>query len=143
MSASVYSKKRQIESESGLARIPAETLPALSQISVSLKDAIIANIVLLIESSLIEQTSSGLNDHIPGGVYTFSRTAKRVCDPRCPVPSDWSPWTCHCPKSGDANPDDLVDCRCGANTRSRIQTCTNVSGVTCNIYHDGLRPVLI
>lgn len=34
----------------------------------------------------------------------------------------------------------MVDCRCGANTRSRIQTCTNVEGNTCNIYHDGLKP---
>ena len=94
----------------------------------------------MIESDLLGQSRSGLNAHIPPGAYTFSRSAKRVCDPRCPVPSDWSPWTCHCPIAGDENPDQLDDCRCGANTRSRIQTCTNVAGVTCNIYHDGLKP---
>ena len=107
-----------------------------------MKYAIIANIVLLIESDLEQGNFAGLTALIPGAEFT--RRERRVCDPRCPVPSDWSPWTCHCPNSGDANPDGLVDCRCGANTRSRIQTCTNVEvgfgdDVTCNIYHDGLR----
>ena len=104
----------------------------------ALEESIIANLVLLIESDLIDESSS-LNAHIPDVTSTLRRRTG-VCEPRCPVPSDWSPWTCHCPNTGDANPDGLVDCRCGANTRSRIQTCTNVAGVTCNIYHDGLKP---
>ena len=111
--------ERQIDSKSG-SPIP-NPLPALAQISVQQKDSIIANLVLLLESDLIDESRSALNAHIPPGAYTFTRAAKRVCDPRCPVPSDWSPWTCHCPKSGDDNPDNLVDCRCGAQTRSRIQ----------------------
>ena len=130
--------QKQIDSDSGSA-IPNQ-LSTEAQISVEVKDSIIANLVLLIESDLIDGSTSALNNHIPPGAYTFTRAAKRVCDPKCPVPSDWSPWTCHCPKSGDANPDNLVDCRCGSQTRSRIQTCTNVEGVTCNIYHDGLKP---
>ena len=110
--------KIQIVSNSGSA-IP--NILSLAQISVREKDSIIANLVLLLESDLIAESNSALNTQFPPGYFTFTRTAKRVCDPRCPVPSDWSPWTCHCPKSDDDNPDDLVDCRSGSQKRSRIQ----------------------
>ena len=111
--------KRQIESNSGSA-IP-NILSALAQISVRHKDSIIANLVLLLESDLIDESKNALNAHIPPGSFTFTLSAKWVCDSRCPVPSDWSPWTCHCPRSDDDNPDNLVDCRSGSQKRSRIQ----------------------
>ena len=128
-------RQRQIDSGSGDA-IPA-TLGALANIGTDLKESIIANTVLLIESYMEDDISSALQDHIPEA-YTFFRSNKRVCDPQCPVPSEWSPWTCHCSKSGQPNPDNLVDCQCGKQTRSRIQTCTKVEGYSCEIYHEGL-----
>ena len=127
--------ERQIASGSGDA-IPAN-LGAKATISFDVKESIIANTVLLIESYIEDDLSSALRTHIPEA-YTFFRSNKRVCDPQCPVPSEWSPWTCHCSKSGEANPDNLVDCQCGNQTRSRIQTCTIVQGYSCEIYHQGL-----
>jgi hypothetical protein len=132
-------RQRQIDSNSG-DPIPA-TLTSEATIGVNLKDSIIANIVLLIESMLEDGLSSDLTAHIPEA-YTFFRSNKRVCDPQCPVPSEWSSWTCHCSKSGEANPDNLVDCQCGNQTRSRIQTCTIVEGYSCEIYHEGLTPFI-
>lgn len=128
-------RQRQIDSGSGDA-IPA-SLGAKPTISLELKESIIANTVLLIESYIEDDLSAGLRTHIPEA-YTFFRSNKRVCDPQCPVPSEWSPWTCHCSKSGLANPDNLVDCQCGNQRRRRIQTCTKVDGFSCEIYHEGL-----
>ena len=130
-------RQRQIDSGSGIA-LPVN-VPNQKNIGLDLKESIIANTVLQIEHFIEQDLSTAIREYIPPA-YTFFRSNKRVCDQKCPVPSEWSPWTCHCSKSGQANPDNLVDCQCGSQTRSRIQTCTTVEGISCEIYHDGLTP---
>ena len=128
-------RQRQINSGSG-SKIPT-TLGNKPSIAVNVKESIIANTVLLIESYLEDGISAAITAHIDPA-YTYFRSNKRVCAPQCPVPSEWSPWTCHCSKSGLPNPDNLVDCQCGKQTRSRIQTCTIVENNSCEIYHEGI-----
>ena len=104
------------------------------------KEAIIVGITLLIEDAFRNQNSVW-KTRIPGEIKV-AEYQTLVCEPKCPNPSVWSSWNCWCEESaaeGETNDLNLPDCKCGNQKRYRVQTCTTVTGGSCEMYHTPTR----
>ena len=116
-----------------------EVIGAVNQAG-DFKEAILVGITLLIEDAFRNQNSVW-KTRIPGEIKV-AEYQTLVCEPKCPNPSVWSSWNCWCEESaapGETNDLNLPDCKCGNQKRYRVQTCTTVTGGSCEMYHTPTR----
>ena len=113
------------------------------------REKMIDKLVLMIEDE-IEKGTLSWTSAIPSP-YQRSKEEYNLCREDCPIPMEWSEWSCHCEKASalngnsSYNPAGLPLCDCAQEKRHRVQTCFGSRTVQdgadsveleCNIYHD-------
>ena len=104
------------------------------------KAALIEGLILLIEDQL-ENGVPEWRTYIPSP-YKKSAAPEKTCTVRCPEPAEWSSWSCFCQEDKVNNPSlentlNLPICNCKKTNRYRVQTCSKVTGGSCDMYSDG------